>query len=92
MSEAKQRHVCPKCQRGDRLWQGVTIQGWVDIDTYLEREGAPETDFAWYDNENQYGCGECGWEGIKQGLTVHGLDDKPLPVIHPNQLRFGEAA
>lgn len=93
MSRDEQRHVCPKCQSGEALWQSVTVSGWVDVDTYLEQAGSPEVDHAWYDLcDNEYGCANCEWRGTESMMIVLGIDDQPLPVIHPNQLRLGEAA
>lgn len=92
MSIDKRRHQCPKCHRNDCLWQSVSIYGWVNVDEYLEIDPGTLDHDSDYDDGYTFGCGECGWEGVEAGLIELGIDDQPLPVIHPNQMRFGEAA
>lgn len=86
-----QRHRCPECKKMDGLWQEITVTGWREIDMYLKPTGTAEADaYNIIYAEDQGGC-TCGWEGAFSFLEVVGIDDEPLPVIHPNQLTI-EAA
>lgn len=84
------RHACPKCQSGDELWEGGVMSGYYEINERLERTSGFEVDGAFTEGDGRYGCA-CGWEGFVQGLIVLGIDDKPLPKIHPRQMTL-EAA
>lgn len=79
------RHRCPKCQRGDQLWEAVVISGYIGVDDELEPQGQPEEDGHGYDQQGFYGCA-CGWEGSESGLIILGTNDEPLPYILPGQL------
>lgn len=85
------RHACPKCQSTTGFWRAVLMSGWIDVDTYLEEQGRPEADGAYYDVQVEIGCA-CGWRGFEKNLIKLGIDDEPLPVIHPMQMHLGEAA
>jgi hypothetical protein len=94
MTEGKKSYQCPKCGEVGTLWEAVTVPGWRSIDQHLDPTG--DRDIDWYDAERdswaspEMGCGECGWEGTRSELSAIGIDGKPLPVIHPNQLAIEE--
>lgn len=86
------RHACPKCQSTTGFWRAVLMSGWIDIDTYLEQQGRPEDDGAYFDLQDEFGCTHCGWRGFERQLIKLGIDDAPLPIIHPLQMSLGVAA
>lgn len=86
------RHVCPKCQRGDGFWQSVMISGYISVDEYLNHVGVPEDDGCYWHDIDEFGCSHCGWRGRERQLIQMGIDDEPLPYIHPDQMVLGQAA
>lgn len=89
---SERRHVCPKCQRGNYLWQTVMVSGYITVDEYLKQIGIPDADGVYWDDQDEFGCSECDWRGFERDLVQMGIDDEPLPYIHPEQMFIVEAA
>lgn len=96
MSETRPHH-CPHCHARDGLWEPVMVQGWRSIDEYLvptTGQGINDCDIDWGTAERdtwasmEVGCGECGWEGMRSQLQILGIDGKPLPTVHPQQMEI----
>lgn len=91
-----QRRRCPKCRKGDELWEPVMVQGWRTIDEYLKPDGRDQ-DADWMHVERdtwaspEVGCA-CGWEGGRDELEVLGIDGEPLPEQVPGQMSISDAA
>ena len=64
------------------------MSGYYEVDERLERTSRINVDYAFEESDGRFGC-SCGWEGMRGGLIVLGIDDTPLPVIHPRQLQIG---
>lgn len=81
---------CPKCGRADNLWEAVSVPGWRSIDEF--QKPGRDRDVDWGDAEADgwaspsVGCGECGWEGERDGFERIGTDGEPLVPVHPAQL------
>jgi hypothetical protein len=89
VAEGKSRYRCPKCGKGTNLYEDIYIPGWRSVNDHLEQMFGRDhwdCDLMQADSEGTYGCGDCNWKGTKQSLTKVGLDGKPLPIIHPNQM------
>jgi hypothetical protein len=84
--EPKIRVRCPNCGRDDSLYEEAVQSGYYRVDEFLERTSGFESDFAWDEGREQYGCGECDWTGGRRMLEHLGLDGEPLPYIHRGQL------
>lgn len=86
------RFRCPECRESDNLWQEVTFEGWQEVDAYLKPTGTRDVEtFNVLDEYQQGGC-TCGWEGSFSALEALGIDDEPLPAIHPRQTQIEVAA
>lgn len=87
----KRRYACPACLSGDGLWEAVVVSGWRSINTLLEPAGDRDVD--WFDVELDFtarpevGC-SCGWEGSRIEFVQIGIDGKPLPTVHPSQMKI----
>lgn len=91
------RYRCPGCHSAEHLFEGVEVTGssWRSVDAHLEAtERATQVDIDWIDEwpDGTLGCSNCDWRGEKRDLEPLGIDDEPLPAIHPNQLQIEEAA
>jgi hypothetical protein len=86
MSENKV--TCPKCGRGDQLWEGAEQSGYFVVDEYLERKGGFESDGAYVEATGEFGCAACQWVGSEDGLLRVGLDGKPLLPVIQGQLEW----
>lgn len=84
------KRVCPKCNKGDALWQEVEVIGWRDVDEYGDPRpnGNHDIDDDWnspHIGTGAVGCAHCEWEGSERNLVQLGIDGAPLPFIHPGQ-------
>lgn len=94
-TEEKPRYCCPDCKKEIGLWESVLVQGWRGINAYLEPDGERDVDWNYAETDEmasrQVGCGECGWEGLRDELELAGrvgLDGKPLAIVHPDQMEI----
>ena len=87
------RFVCPRCGSGETLWEGITISGWRSIDEQKQPDGEKEATWDWVDSDGVAGCGDCGWEGMLEGLRETmplGLDGEELPRPIEGQIEIDE--
>lgn len=89
------RYRCPRCRSDAGLWQGIEATAWRSVDEYLKptgEHGVDPVELASAYTNGDVGCTTCGWEGITDQLERLGVDGKPLPEIHRQQLQLEQAA
>jgi hypothetical protein len=68
------------------------VSGWRGLDEHLEPTYERDADWHDVDPMGNLGCRHCDWRGARDQLQPLGIDDQPLPVIHPAQLTIESAA